>query len=145
MSEQPAKPRFKLSQDWMATIIGLVLVAIIGAGLVGPGPHRLTITAEPGETVSAEADTLDGWTVNVETGTGDDARTVLDGVSLDMDDATDLTYICDGGELASTTPDATASGDGVTLVTVANNCDQPVTVRLSIDAFIVWPLFGVFE
>lgn len=146
VSETPVTPRFKLSQDWLATILGLALVALIGSGLLGPGPHRLTITAEPGETVTDDAATVDGWRVSATIGTDDNARTVLENLPVTLDDATDLTYTCDGGDgLTVTTTDAADSGDGVSAVTLANNCDQPVTVRLSIDAFFIWPLFGIFE
>ncbi len=35
------KPRFTLSEDWTATITGLVIVLLIGSGLLGSIPWPL--------------------------------------------------------------------------------------------------------
>ncbi len=148
MTETPTtKPRFKLSQDWQATIAGLFLVAIIGSGLIGPGPHRVTLTAAPGETISASAKTVDGWRVMATLGEGDEASTILDASDVALDDTTDWTYVCESVSdgLQFSMQDAEIMGDGQSVITLANGCDEPITMRLTIDAFIIWPLFGLFD
>lgn len=39
----------KLNEDWLATFIGLGIVAVIGLGLLGPGPQRATLKPVPQE------------------------------------------------------------------------------------------------
>ena len=42
-------PKFTLPEDWLATLIGLVIVLVIGLGLIGPGPVSATLSVAPGE------------------------------------------------------------------------------------------------
>lgn len=132
---------FKLTEDWIATLTGLFIVAVIGAGLLGPGPHRVTLEAEPGESVSAEADARDGWTV---TATLDD-ESIAVADSGTLEDARDYLFVCAGGDLQVTTQDAGDTDDGQVTLTLQNDCDADLTLRYTIDAAIQWPLFGLFE
>lgn len=139
--------RFKLSQDWLATLVGLAMVGVIGAGLLGPGPHSLTLTAAPGETVSVQADVLDGWRVTGELEADTGAQTLLDDAPVRLTDSADLAYTCtsDASDLSVDTRPALNNGDGESTITLVNTCDHTVTLAFSIDAAIVWPLFGIFD
>ena len=68
MGETQEPRRFKLTEDWLATLIGLAIVLIIALGLLGPGAQTVTVEVAPGETVSQEVPALTGWQVPASTG-----------------------------------------------------------------------------
>lgn len=132
----------KLSEDWQATIIGLLLVVIIGLGLLGPGPHKVTMTATAGETVNTGIDALGGWSVSVKVnGETVDTSEFPD----DINDNQIVVFACaDGVVTAESIEDSTVSMDTAQL-TLINNCDAEVEVKYEIKATVQWPLFRVFE
>ena len=56
--------RFRLSEDWLATIIGLVIVGVVGLGLLGPGAQKHELKAAAGEDANAYALPLAGWKIS---------------------------------------------------------------------------------
>lgn len=55
---------FKLNEDWLATLIGLAIVAIVGFGVLGPGAQSVALKADPGTTIAKEARALGGWSAS---------------------------------------------------------------------------------
>ncbi|MBL8145344.1 MAG: hypothetical protein JNL34_03075 [Anaerolineae bacterium] len=151
MSETPAPRRFSLSEDWLATLIGLLLVAVIGFGLLGPGAQSHKLTAAAGESANAYALPIGGWkaafTVDGEKVTVADAPTSLEPESADAP-ARVVAFTCADGQLAldpdlAATISARPEGGKATLLLV-NDCDVPVTVTYTTDPIVRWPLFNLF-
>lgn len=145
----PASPsggrRPRLSEDWLATIIGLLIVAAIGLGLIGPGPQTASLKAAPGESAAVYVKTASGWKVSA----------TLGGDSLTPNDApTTLTrttyfFVCQDGQIAPQ-----PLGPGLTLpdpppgeaqLVFTNNCDQDAALSYKTDYVIPWPAFGLFK
>jgi Tfp pilus assembly protein PilV len=144
---QPA-PRagFKLTEDWLATIVGLVLVLIIGLGLLGPGGQSVALTAAPGANQAATIRPLSGWKVSA----------TLNKAKIDVKDApTSLekgkTYVvtCQAGALSVQVADTlpqnvkAAPADKAQLV-VVNSCDGDVALTYTMNPVIPWPIFKIF-
>lgn len=136
--------RFRLSEDWLATIIGLVIVGVVGLGLLGPGAQKHELKAAAGEDANAYALPLAGWkisaTVDGEKVTIADAPTTLEPESV-------TAFTCEDGELRldpelAATISARPEGGKATLLLV-NQCDAPVAITYSTSALIRWPLFGL--
>jgi hypothetical protein len=140
--------RFSLSEDWLATIIGLVIVFVIGAGLLGPGPQSVALKAQPGQTARAEAAAIGGWQV----------KATLAGKNIPVENApTALSadkqmYVltCAAGNIQYASGD-TLTIDGIPAVPsgrvwliLRNDCDTEAALTYSIDAAIRWPVFNLF-
>jgi Tfp pilus assembly protein PilV len=144
---QPAPgARFKLTEDWLATIVGLVIVLIIGLGLLGPGGQTVTVTAATGTTKAATIRPLSGWKVSA----------TLNKAKVDAKDAlTSLekgkTYVatCQAGALSVQVADTlpqdikAAPADKAQLV-VVNHCDADVALTYTMSPVIPWPIFKIF-
>jgi hypothetical protein len=139
--------KFKLSEDWLATLIGLAIVLVIGAGLLGPGPQRIVLKASPGETHSMEALARDDWEVSATLGgdkvkVGQPLTTLAEGQTY--------VYTCQAGAIApnaerqSQVEAKAPSEDHVQLVLV-NECDQQVALTYQTDYAVHWPLFGLLK
>lgn len=143
-----APPRkFKLSEDWLATGIGLAIVLIISAGLIGPGPQTVSVKAAPGETQSAQAVAARGWTISATLG---DEAAAIQGAITDLGDGDAILITCRNGaltaQIAGTLPDGTHRPDGDhAMILVTNTCDAPVSVTYSQSAAIPWPVFNLFD
>ncbi len=135
----------KLSEDWLATLIGLVIVAVIGLGLLGPGPQSVTLEAAPGEQVSRPVLMSNDWK----------AQAKLDGVTIPIDDRLSVSsgltagYRCENETLMLDLPEADSLGSVIVMregmsLTLDNQCAGKLTVTLTIDPAIRWPLFNWF-
>lgn len=142
---QPVSParRFSLSEDWLATIIGLLIVAIIGLGLIGPGPQTVTLKAAPGESVDKTARPHDGWKASATIG---GEKAVVEGAPKQLVDAQLYPFVCDGGQMAAEAGDSSLSlPSGGAYLTLTNNCDAEASLTYTTDYAIRWPLFGIFK
>lgn len=140
--QQPATPR--LSEDWLATMIGLAIVLLIGLGLLGPGPQNVTITAPPGETVGSIVLPLSGWQVSATLG---GEQTPVENAWTTLSNGQAYRYACREGEIAGEeTPPGSDAGAGSSraLVIVVNECDQEVVITQRTSPAIPWPAFGLF-
>ncbi len=138
---------FKLSEDWLATGIGLAIVLVIGAGLIGPGPQTVSIKAAPGDTASAQAVAASGWTVSAMLG---GAAAPIQGAITDLKDGDAVAITCQDGaltaQIAGTLPGDAQGPDGDhAVIVVTNACDAPVTVTYKKSAAIPWPIFNLFN
>lgn len=124
----------KLNEDWLATIIGLAMVAVVALGLIGPGPQNVTITAEPGETITRDVIERDNARIT--------GRIGEEAVEIEGDDA--FAFICEAGAIRAQAPLGAAATSGRAALTLHNDCDQPASITYRTDAAIRWPLFNVF-
>ena len=129
--------RLNLSEDWQATLAGLAIVAVIGLGLIGPGPQTVTLTAAPGAAAEASAPAARGWKISA----------ALDGESIYMAGGAALAaggvyeFVCRDG--AVTLVVRAADGGGQPRLTLANECAGDVALTLKRENAIPWPLFGL--
>lgn len=140
---------FRLSEDWLATLVGLLIVFVVGFGLLGPGALEVRLTAQPGETVTAEGRALDGWS----------QRAALDGETIEINRPegeslsrlsaqTTYSFICEGSVINAAPPSfdsASYPQQPPPQLTLTNNCDAPVTLTYRRSNLIRWPLFGLFQ
>jgi hypothetical protein len=142
MADANTLPR--LSEDWLATIIGLAIVLVIGLGLIGPGPQNVTITAPPGEESQRAVLPLKTWQVSAtlggEAASIENAWTALNGGQAYF-------YTCRDGVI--TGEEQPPAGDMGTvssrsLVIITNECDQEVIITQRTNPAIPWPVFGLF-
>jgi hypothetical protein len=138
----------KLSEDWLATIIGLVIVAVIGLGLFGPGPLEFTLSAEPGEQTQTEGEAANGWSVSA----------ALNGerTSIQQPEGEDFARLgaqttyrfhCVEGIISADPPAFDSASYEVQpppMVVLDNACDVPVTLSYRRPYAIRWPLFDLF-
>jgi len=142
MAQSPTSG-FRLSEDWLATIIGLAIVLVIGFGLLGPGPQNVNITVPPGEIAEQTVLPLKTWqvsaTLNGERASVENAWTSLDGGQAYL-------YTCRDGVISGIEqPPADSLADlSRSLVVVTNECDQQVVITQRTNPAIPWPLFGLF-
>lgn len=136
---------FSLSEDWLATIIGLLIVLIIGAGLLGPGARSISVSADAGETASTSAPLLSGWHVSA---TIDGEPASVTGAATAFKQGTQAVITCRSGQLETQTRDLTAEGatmpDDYAEVVIVNECDAPVGVTYRINRAIPYPVFNLF-
>ncbi|NWF67894.1 MAG: hypothetical protein HXY40_02295 [Chloroflexi bacterium] len=142
-----SRTKFSLSEDWLATIAGLIIVAVIGLGVLGPGPQTVTINAAAGEIQSKLALPLSGWTVSA---TIDGQRATVEGTLTALSGGTNLIIECAAGRLRSHYA-VRALPAGVNdapedrgQIVVVNGCDAAVSVTYRTSGAIVWPLFNLF-
>lgn len=134
--------RFTVTEDWLATLLGLAIVCIIAAGLLGPGKYTVTIEAVPGEMVSQEIPVIAGWQVSANLG---DERIAIDEAADNLAAGGVVGYLCLNDSI-QVAPDAgTMSVTDQALLTVQNDCDQNLTITYKTDKAIPWPLFGLFS
>ncbi len=141
-----AKTPFKLTEDWLATIVGLVLVAIIGFGLLGPGGQSVAVSAAPSASQAATIRPLSGWTVSA---TLNKVKTKVEGAPTSLESGKTYVVTCQAGALSAQVADAlpanvkAAPADKAQLV-VVNGCDADVTLTYTMSAVIPWPIFKIF-
>lgn len=132
----------QLSEDWIATGIGLLIVLIIGTGLIGPGAQNATLKAQAGESAQAALLALDGWQIGSE-----GAAVPANPVSRLVAGAA-YQYQCTEGQMTAQQLDALPDGinppgAGKALVLLQNDCEQAITLTYRRDAALRWPLFGL--
>lgn len=138
-------PKINLSEDWLATIIGLLLVAVIGLGALGPGAQNVTLSADPGATTSAAPRPLAGWSLSARLG---GERVTLADAPAAFVAGQVVVITCRDGAL-SITPDVPdgvpAPPEGRAQVLLVNACDAGVTLTFTTRALIPWPVFNWFR
>ena len=145
-AQTATRARFKLTEDWLATIVGLVLVFVIGAGLLGPGAQNVSLGAAPGVTQAATARPLSGWKVSA---TLNNAKIAVTDAPTSLESGKTYVVTCEGdalsAQVADTLPNAVkaAPADRAQLV-VVNHCDSDVALTYTISAVIPWPIFKIF-
>ncbi|MBI5928912.1 MAG: hypothetical protein HY862_06365 [Chloroflexi bacterium] len=134
----------KLSEDWLATIIGLVIVLIVGVGALGPGPQTAKLTAAAGESTSVEVLARDGWELTTTIG-GEKVK--VQSPFTDLKSGTIYTYECRDGEITPLTEQldtATREDSSKALISLQNNCEAKVVLTYQTKFAIRWPIFGLF-
>lgn len=138
--------RFSLNEDWLATIIGLVLVAIVGLGLLGPGAQSVKLEARAGESApAAYVLPIAGWKVSA---TLDGQKIAVPDAPTTLDRESVTAFVCADGQLTldpdlAATISARPPGGKATLLLI-NNCDGKVVLTYATDPLIRWPLFNLF-
>lgn len=134
----PAKKPM-LSEDWIATLIGLAIVLIIGVGLIGPGPQTVTLEADAGSTDESEARAMDGWAV---TATLDGEKVTIETPFESLDAGKTYTYRCEKGQIIATgSVDNPDLDDNQALLILDNQCEASVALTAKTESAIPWPLF----
>ena len=147
MTEETAAPsrKFSLTEDWLATIIGLLIIVVIGRGLIGPGPQKVELSAAAGGTDQTQARAMSGWSVSVKIGDTDVAIGFAD--QLDQLQAdTMYQFACHNENEIEVRVLQGGVEEGEALLTLDNDCTEEITITLKIsDTAIPWPAFGLFE
>jgi hypothetical protein len=144
----PPRVRFNLSEDWVSTLIGLVVVLVIGSGLIGPGPQSEKVSADVGKTIQENVKAVDGWSLSAKQG---DVSLPIHNPVTDLDGGQRVMYICADGvlevsESVDLPPDEfPGPDDDHAQVILMNYCAETVTLTLKTDYVIRWPAFGLFE
>ena len=144
MTVSGGKQRFSLSEDWLATLIGLGIVAIIGFGLLGPGGQSKTTVVEPGTTQVVDLPAGDGWRVTADVDFAPDT-TAFTSLTAGLV----YQYGCQDGSLttAEGVPDALTVEQpprGMVQLWLSNTCDTAYSLTYKHDSILRWPLFGIF-
>ncbi|MBL8156481.1 MAG: hypothetical protein JNM70_20040 [Anaerolineae bacterium] len=139
--------RWQPSEDWLATFIGLAIVLIIGAGLLGPGPQTANLTAAAGETKSAQLLPLSGWRVTATL--GGTSATVENSISA-LTAGSTVVITCREGTLTAQAAEVLPSGleapaANRAQIVLANECAADAAVSYRTSAAIPWPVFNVFN
>lgn len=137
-STPPQTKQPRLTEDWIATLLGLAIVFIIGSGLIGPGPQSVSLKAKAGERVEADILARAGWTISVTL--GDDKlspTTTFD----DLNAQTVYHYRCVDGQLISvgTAAEPKLASDKARLL-LDNQCEATVSLSYKTSSAIPWPL-----
>ncbi len=138
-----AQKRIYLSEDWLATLVGLAIVLVIGFGLLGPGAQSVTLKAKPGETTSVNALAISGWHVSAAVGS---EKTAVENAPSDLAAGQVYSVACSDGKIAlePSAPPAGDMPDGQALLSLNNQCDQDVTLAFTTDPSVHWPIFNLF-
>lgn len=137
MSANAPQNRFRLSEDWQATLLGLTVALIIGLGVLGPGGQTITTKAAAGQTASKDIPTGGGYTVSAQF--GKDKLSIS--APTELSGGADYRFTCQNGTVTLET--RPLEGNAAT-VTIANQCDQDVQITYTRRALIPYPLFRVF-
>lgn len=140
---------FTLSEDWLATLIGLAIVFIIGAGVLGPGPQSEKVSAAAGETTGTDVRALDDWKISA---TLDGKKVPISGAITDLGKGDRAIYVCVEGAIRISDADeldvsaeVSAPKKNRAQVVLVNSCDAKVVLSLTTDPAIRWPVFELFK
>jgi hypothetical protein len=138
-------PKINLTEDWLATIVGLLLVAVIGLGALGPGAQSVALSADAGATTSAALRPLAGWSLSAKL--GGNAVTLADAPTAFVAGQVVVITCRDGAlSLSPDVPDGVpAPPEGRAQVMLVNACDTGVTLTFTTRALIPWPMFNWFR
>lgn len=139
---------FTLSEDWLATIIGLALALVIGLGALGPGQQTVTLNAEANAITAQSTLAISGWNV----------AATLAGKAISLASApkslqTGATYVitCENDALTAVQAADQALPEGVSAaainraqIAVVNKCAEAVRVTYTSGASVPYPLFRIF-
>jgi hypothetical protein len=149
MTEKTAAPRhgaLALNEDWLATLVGLAIVLIVGAGLLGPGAQNVTLQAAPFESISQDVRAMDGWQASATLG---GERVSITDAPTTFEAGNFYTFTCMQGALNAARTDATPEGvtsppPGYATIVLSNGCQAGVSLSLRTNPIIPWPVFRVF-
>lgn len=139
---------FTLSEDWLATIIGLIIALVIGLGVLGPGQQTVTLNAEANTTAAKSTLAISGWTVTA----------TLAGKTASVNAAPKVlqagaTYVisCENDTLTAVRVEDQTLPEGVNVaasnlaqLAVVNKCPDAVRVTYTSGAAVPYPLFRIF-
>lgn len=145
MASTSSPRRFSLSEDWLATLIGLSIVAIVGFGLLGPGAQSRKLEADAGESApAAYLLPISGWKASA---TLDGEKVAVEGAPGTLAPGSVTAFVCANGQLAADAELAATilarPEDSKATVLLVNNCDGKVVLTYTTDPIIRWPLFGL--
>jgi hypothetical protein len=129
---------FKLTEDWLATIVGLALVLIIGLGLLGPGGQTVALVAAPGATQAATLRPSSGWKVSA---TLNNAKIDVKDAPTSLEGGKSYVMTCQDGALSLKVEGAPPNQ---VQLFVINHCDSDVTLTYTMNPVIPWPIFKIF-
>ena len=137
----------RLSEDWLATLIGLIIVFVVGSGLLGPGRQNVSLSAEAGQTASAALRPLGGWVVSASL---DGERASAADAPTSFADGENVIFTCLDGQLSAQSEIALPAGssappEGRAQVIIVNQCDAAVSITYQTNALIPWPVFNLFS
>jgi hypothetical protein len=142
-----ARPVFKLNEDWLATVIGLILALIIGLGLLGAGQQSVAVNAAPGKNAARPANAVGGWAVSATIG---DKKVTIADAPKQLERGKTYVITCKDGALtavlaADTLPEGiTPAPADRAQIAIANTCDAEVRLTYSVGAVVPYPLFRLF-
>lgn len=140
MTTATAQPSRKpLSEDWIATWIGLLLVLIIGSGALGNGAQTATLNAAENETATRTLTTRGTWQVSATLNT---EPLATESLPTQLSNATAYTLTCADGALTVESAPAPEL-DGAQL-SLDNTCAGALSVSYRQPRIIPWPLFNMF-
>lgn len=146
-SSNTARPaKFTLSEDWLATLIGLAIVLIIALGVIGPGPQTLRLAAGAGETASLDIPAVGGWQVSVSMA-GESASLAESSANVvDVQGGAGYTFICGRGVVLALEEANGLDGleAGQARLFLDNQCESEVIITYRHGYAIPWPLFNLF-
>lgn len=139
----PRTGGFKLTEDWLATLIGLALALVIGLGVLGPGGQNVGLKAAPGTTAQKAARPLSGWSISATL--GGSKATVMDAPKA-LESGKTYIIACQNDQLALRPTDSTASTapSDRALIVLVNDCTTDAAITYRTSALIPWPLFRLF-
>lgn len=148
MTEKASAPRrgaLTLNEDWLATLVGLVIVLIVGAGLLGPGAQNVTLQAASFESVSQDVRAMDGWQASATL--GGERVSIVDAPTI-FEAGGHYTFTCLQGGLTAARTDAPPEGVALppdhARITLSNECQAGVSLSLRTNPIIPWPVFRLF-
>jgi hypothetical protein len=142
-----AKP-LSLSEDWIATLVGLFIVFVVASGLLGPGPQSVSVKAAPDAQAQANARAMGGWRVSATVGS-DRLDTATAPKTLSNEQI--YTFTCEvnnAQENVLTVQETVRTDSSETQrppqIIVDNQCGADVTVSYTTNAAIPYPIFYLF-
>jgi hypothetical protein len=147
MTTQTAPPgSFKLSEDWLATITGLIVALVLGLGLLGPGAQSVAVTAKAGANASRGINPLGGWNVTATVG---GKRANVTGAPNRLEVGKTYVFTCKDGVLSGALAEAAPEGGHIppanqAEIYLVNTCAADATLTYSINAIVPYPLFRLF-
>ncbi|GAB4547439.1 MAG: hypothetical protein OHK0023_08810 [Anaerolineae bacterium] len=133
-----AKPRARLSEDWLAAIAGVLIALIVASGVLGSGGQTLTFTVEHGTSVTKSTTPSSGWQVSAIL---DDARLASAHLPNRLEARKHYHIRCIDGVL-SVQVDQTSADQAQ--VEVSNDCGTPLRLTYISAPIVPYPMFKLF-
>ncbi len=138
--------RFSISEDWLATIAGLVIVVILGLLITGPAPQNVVLTAPIGEMVTVTALPQNGWSVSAKL---DGQNTAIQGATTDLAGGQVYVYRCENDQITlqeqAELPAGVEAPDAAhARLVLINGCTRQAVLTYKTGNIIPWPVFRLF-
>jgi hypothetical protein len=147
-STQPpaAAPLAWLTEDWLATSLGIIIVLVLGLGVLGSGPQDVALSAGAGSDAHTGALAQDGWRVSATL--GDEAVEVMEAPGA-FEEGEVYVFVCQEGRLhyrpAIEAADYPDPDEDKALLVMDNRCDDEVSLTFSTEPAVRWPIFDIFD